>query len=105
MEQAREILASIEHKTDNGLPLTLVYAALGDVEQAMYWLEAVHEMRMPWYPWVVGWFQSFRPYHDHPLVIAKAQELGVPLLSGPTPLVNPVTLLTPNQSSAVPGSE
>ena len=78
-EQAREIIAAIEHVPGNGLPLTLLYASVGDVGQAMQWLEEVAEVRMPWYPWIVGWFPQFKGLHDHPLVISKAEELGVPL--------------------------
>jgi len=83
-DMAREIIAGIEHEPDNGLPLTLLYASVGDAEQAMYWLEQVSEIRVPWYPWMVGWFPQFRGLHDNPLVVAKAKELGVPLLQGPS---------------------
>jgi adenylate cyclase len=79
MESVREILAEIEHKADNGLPLTLLYASLGDAEQAIHWMEQVGEVRMPWYPWLLGWFPQFRALNDHPLVIEKAKALGVPL--------------------------
>ena len=81
--EAREILSGIKHETDNGLPLTLIYASLGDVDDAMYWMGQVAEIRMPWYPFLVGWFPQFRVLHTNPLVIAKAEELGVPLQEGP----------------------
>ena len=82
-DKAREVIAGIEHVQDNGLPLALLYASVGDVEQAMYWAEQVREIRMPWYPALFGLFPQFRALHDHPQVIAKAKELGVPLLDGP----------------------
>lgn len=50
----------------------------------MHWLDEVAEIRMPWYPWMVGWFPQFRVLHDHPRVRAKAEQLGVPLLDGPS---------------------
>jgi tetratricopeptide (TPR) repeat protein len=78
-DRAREVIASIEHVQDNGLPLALLYASVGDAEQALYWAEQVREIRMPWYPWLVGWFPQFRHLHDHPLIKEKASELGVPL--------------------------
>jgi len=53
------------------------------VDNALYWLDEVRKIRMPWYPWIVGWFRSFRPLHEHPRIIALAEELGVPLLSDP----------------------
>jgi len=83
-DKAREIIAGIAEEPDNALPLALLYASVGDAEQAMHWMELVSEIRMPWYPWLVGWFPQFRNLHDNPLVIAKAQELGVPLLQGPS---------------------
>ena len=82
-DQIREIIAGIEPEPDNALALTLSYASLGDIDQAMYWLEQAAETRIPWYPWLVGWFPQFRGLHDQPLVIAKAEQLGVPLLDGP----------------------
>jgi TolB-like protein/Tfp pilus assembly protein PilF len=82
-DKARDILAGIEPEPDNGLPLALIYATLGETDEAMYWLDQVAEIKMPWYPWLVGWFPQFRVLHDNPLVIAKAKELGVPLLEGP----------------------
>jgi tetratricopeptide (TPR) repeat protein len=82
-EKVREIIASIEPEPDNALPLTLNYALLGEDEQALYWLEQVGEAKMPWYPWLIGYFPEMRRLHDHPTIIAKAKELGVPLLSGP----------------------
>jgi TolB-like protein/Tfp pilus assembly protein PilF len=81
--QIREIIANIEPEPDNGLPLALSYASLGDVDQAMFWLDQVAEARIPWYPWMLGWFPQFRGLQGQPLVIAKAEELGVPLLPGP----------------------
>ena len=83
-DKTLEILEGIEHKADNGLPLTLLYASLGDADNALHWLDEVAEIRMPWYPWIVGWFPQFRALHDHPLVKARAEELGIPLLDGPS---------------------
>ena len=54
------------------------------LENAIQWMGQVAEIRMPWYPWLVGWFPQFRNLHEHPLVREKAHELGVPLLGGPT---------------------
>ena len=82
-DKAREILAGIEPESDNGLPLTLIYASLGETDEAMYWLDQIAEIRIPWYPWLVGWFPQFRSLHDDPSVIARAKELGVPLQDGP----------------------
>ena len=82
-DKARELLAGINHEADNGLPLALVYASLDQVAEAMYWADQVAEIRMPWYPWLVGWFPQFRALHDNPQIIAWAEELGVPLQEGP----------------------
>jgi hypothetical protein len=59
--------------------LTLIYASLNDVDEAMYWMDQIAEIRMPWYPWLVGWFPQFKALHDNPKVIARAEDLGVPL--------------------------
>lgn len=80
-EKAREILADIGHEADNALPLALIYATLGETEEALMWAREVREIKMPWYPWLVGWFPQFRGLHQEPEVIALAGELGVPLLS------------------------
>jgi len=82
-DKAREVLSGIEHEPDNGLPLTLIYASLGEVDNAMLWMDQVAEIRIPWYPWLVGWFPQFRSLHENPAVIAKAEELGVPLQDRP----------------------
>lgn len=82
-EKAREILAGIDHEADNGLPLALIYASLNEVDEAMYWADQVAEIKMPWYPWLVGWFPQFRALHDDPQIIAWAEELEVPLQKGP----------------------
>jgi len=82
-EKAREILDGIEHETDNALPLALIYATLGQTEEALSWTREAREAKMPWYPWLIGWFPQFRGLHDEPEVIALAAELGVPLLSAP----------------------
>lgn len=82
-DQAKAILSTIEHESDNGLPLTLIYASLGEAEKAMYWMDQVGEIRAPWYPFLVGWFPQFRILHGDPRVIARASELGVPLQKAP----------------------
>lgn len=78
-DKAREIIAGIEHVQDNGLPLSLLYASIGDVENALYWAEQVREIRMPWYPGLFGLFPQFKALRTHPQVIAKAKELRIPL--------------------------
>lgn len=82
-EKVREIIAAIEPEPGNAFPLTLNYALLGEDEQALYWLEQAGEAKIPWYPFLIGYFPEMRRLHDHPTIIAKAKELGVPLLSGP----------------------
>ncbi len=82
-QEAQEIIARIDPETDNGFPLAMLYATLGDYDNALFWLDRIGDIRMPWYPWLVSWFQVFRPYHDRPEIIERARELGVPLLDGP----------------------
>ena len=60
------------------------YPDAGDFEKAIEMSESVLRL-YPEYPpaWLVGWFPQFRALHKNPLVIAKAEELGVPLQEGP----------------------
>jgi hypothetical protein len=82
-DKAHEILDGIEHNSGNGFPLAVIYASLGESEDAIYWLNQVAEGQDPWYPWMIGWFPQLRNLHDHPLVIARAEELGIPLQPSP----------------------
>jgi TolB-like protein len=82
-DKAREILSTIEPEVDNAIPLALIYASMGDVDNALHWMNQARETKIPWYPWLLGWFAASRVLHDEPEIIAQAQELGVPLLSGP----------------------
>jgi tetratricopeptide (TPR) repeat protein len=82
-DKAREILTTIEPEVENAIPLALIYASLGDVDNALHWMNQAREIKIPWYPWLLGWFAASRVLHDEPVIIAQAQELGVPLQSGP----------------------
>ncbi len=80
-DKAREILDSIEHEPGNGFPLASIYASLGDTENALYWMDQVKDD--PWYPWLLGYSPRFRNLHHDPTVIARAEELGIPVQGGP----------------------
>ena len=57
--------------------LVLIYASLGDYDQAYRWLLTAREEKIPWYPWLLTWFPQTRGFHDDPRVVALAQELGL----------------------------
>ena len=74
-DKAREVAAAWE-----AVPLApaWIYMSLGDVESALPWLAESEEMRMPWYPWLLGNFPGSEFIADHPEVQARAAALGLP---------------------------
>ncbi|MDR8392885.1 helix-turn-helix domain-containing protein [Aliifodinibius sp. S!AR15-10] len=45
--------------------LAEIYAALGDKDEALRWLEACYESRFSWMPWI-EWNPNFEPLYDNP---------------------------------------
>lgn len=83
-DEALAIAERIEARAPSGVPLSLIYASLGDRERTFEWLRFARERKEPWYPWLVAWFPEMSRYHDDPELQAHADELGLPLRQGST---------------------
>ena len=75
LEEARAVAEEVDPEPSNAIPLTLLNASLGDLEQTLQWLDVAREIRAPWYPWLVVWFPQLRRYHDDPRLKTLAEEL------------------------------
>jgi len=62
---------------NNPFTLTLIYAALGDCDEAAKWLQAAKRQKIPWFPWLVTWFPQTKFLHDDLQVQEFATELGI----------------------------
>lgn len=82
-EKALEIALGYEHKPPFAIPLTIIYAALGDVEQTVYWMEQSRNHSLPWRMAMPGWFTAVRSLHEDPRIQAEAEKLGMPLIPYP----------------------
>jgi TolB-like protein/Tfp pilus assembly protein PilF len=82
-EKAREIAQSFEQTPANAYPLSQIHAALGDVDEALYWVEQMRDAGNPMYVGVFGWFTSTRSLHEDPRMKALAGEAGLPLIPYP----------------------
>jgi TolB-like protein len=75
-DEALEIAARLEERNAS-VPLTLIYAALGDRENAMKWLMEARDGKAGWYPWLLTWFPQTGSLQDDPEIRALAGELGL----------------------------
>lgn len=75
-DEALQLSAKFEESGDSFV-LVLIYASLGDYDEAYRWLLTAREEKIPWYPWLLKWFPQTRGFHDDPRVVALAQELGL----------------------------
>lgn len=76
-EEAREVLATIEHVPRNVIVLAPTYGALGDVDEAFHWLGVAKEVKHPWYPWFITWFPFMDAVGNDPRMDELAAELGL----------------------------
>ena len=60
-----------------------MYSALGDNDQAVYWMEQARDARIPWYLAMFPWFTAPRTLYEDPRVQALAEETGLPLVPFP----------------------
>jgi len=77
-EKALEIAQKL---SSNSLPidnwgLSEIYAALGDKEEALKWLEASYKARFSWTPWI-GWNPNFEPLRNDPRFQNLLDRMGV----------------------------
>ena len=62
--------------------LAEIYAALGNKDEAFYWLDQCYKVRFSWMPWV-AWNPNYRSLHDDPRFDALLKRLDLPPLSHP----------------------
>ena len=75
-DEALQLSSRFEENGDSFV-LVLIYASLGDYDNAYRWLLTAREEKIPWYPWLLKWFPQTRGFHDDPRVVALARELGL----------------------------
>ena len=64
-------------KAGNSMVLVLIYASMGDYDNAYKWLLVARDDKIPWYPWLLKWYPETRGMHHDPRVLALAEELGL----------------------------
>ena len=74
---ARSILENIEKSPRFVVPLIISHATLGDIDEAIAWLEVARDVKLPWYPWFVTWFPQLEQFRDDPRMRDLAAELGL----------------------------
>ena len=82
-DKALEVVQAHEHEIHSALPLIIMYSALGDNDQAVYWMEQARDARIPWYLAMFPWFTAPRTLYEDPRVQALAEETGLPLVPFP----------------------
>lgn len=72
-----EALQIAEKYLDGGdsLALVLIYASMGDYDNAYEWLLKAREEKIPWYPWLLKWYPQTREFRKDPRVVELAAEL------------------------------
>lgn len=83
LEKALEIAQGYEHKADNAVPLIIIYAALGDVEKTVYWMEQAREANLPYRLGMFSWYTATRSLYKDPRIQAQAEADGMPLIPFP----------------------
>ncbi len=76
--KAREVAAALEKYPGTELPLSMIYMQIGDRESALHWIAEAETVRLPWYPWLLGWFPHHEVIADDSRLHARAAALGLP---------------------------
>ena len=82
-ERALEVAQEYEHVPENAIPLTFIYAALGDVEKTVYWSGIAREQRLPWAIAFFSWFTAPRSLYEDPRIQEEAGLYPTPLVPYP----------------------
>ena len=82
-EKALEIARGYEHKPENAIPLTIIYAGLGDVDKTIYWMQQAREQKLPWALGLPSYFVGVRSMHEDPRIQAEARLYPTPLVPYP----------------------
>jgi TolB-like protein/Tfp pilus assembly protein PilF len=82
-EMALEIAATYESRASNAIPLAAIHAALGDVEQTVYWSQQAREKQLPWAAGLFSYFTPTRSLYEDPRIQAEAALYPTPLIPFP----------------------
>lgn len=82
-EKALEIADSYEREVSDAIPLTIIYAALGDVDETLHWASLAREKKLPWAAGFFSYFTATRSLHEEPRIQAEAARFPTPLVPYP----------------------
>jgi len=82
-EKALEVVQGYEHEPENAIPLTIIYAALGDVEKTVYWSRQARAQRLPWAIALFSYFTAPRSLYEEPRIQEEAGKYPTPLVPYP----------------------
>ena len=66
-----------------------IHAALGDVDQTVYWSQQAREKKLPWALGLFSFFTPTRSLHEDPRIQAEAALYPTPLIPFPKTGVTP----------------
>ena len=81
--KALEVAESYEPVPANAIPLTIIYAALGDVEKTIAWSSQAREQKLSWSIGLFSWFTAPRSLHEDPRIQDEAAQYPTPLVPYP----------------------
>jgi len=82
-DKALQVAQKYENAPDNAIPLTVIYAALGDVEKTLHWSRAAREQRLPWALGFFSWLTAPRSLYKDPRIQEEAALYPTPLVPYP----------------------
>jgi TolB-like protein len=82
-EKALEVAQTYGQEPENAIPLTIIYAALGDVEKTVHWSGIAREQRLPWAIALFSCFTAPRSLYKDPRIQQEAALYPTPLVPYP----------------------
>lgn len=82
-EKALEIADGYDRTTANAIPLAIIHAALGDIEETLHWTSLAREKKLPWAAAFFSYFTAPRSLHEDPRIQAEAELYPAPLIPYP----------------------
>lgn len=82
-DKALEIAGGYERETSNAIPLAIISAALGDVDETLHWASQARENKLPWAAGFFSYFTATRSLHKDPRIQAEAAQYPTPLVPYP----------------------
>jgi tetratricopeptide (TPR) repeat protein len=79
VSDVEEAKASIADIRTNVFTDTLLHGAAGEHDKTLALLRKNRDARIPWYPWLLTWFEETKFLHADPELRALADEIGIPM--------------------------